>query len=102
MFIILTVILILTVIYFWNNILTLLKILKTGNLDSTTGYIWFFTLLIINIIIITFIYGFYYYKTNQTGKDGSNGINGFPGEQGEPGLLKIPCYSQNKQNTDNN
>ena len=102
MFIILTVILILTVIYFWNNILTLLKILKTGNLDSTTGYIWFFTLLIINIIIITFIYGFYYYKTNQTGKDGSSGSVGYPGQQGESGFLNIPCYSQNKQTINNN
>lgn len=67
--------------------------MTNSNLEN--GYLWFFCLIIINIIIITFIIGFYNYITSQPGIVGSIGETGFPGLEGDGGSLVIPCYKKN-------
>jgi hypothetical protein len=71
------------------------KVMTISNLES--GYLWFFCLLIINIIIISFIIGFYYYKTNQVGKIGATGLVGYPGINGDICNITVPCYKEQQE-----
>lgn len=72
----------------------MLKTMTNSNLEN--GYLWFFCLLAMNIIIILFIIGFYYYKLRQVGNNGVNGVIGYPGIDGDVCNITIPCYQQNQ------
>ena len=69
------------IIMFWETIITLVKTMSNSNLQN--GYLWFFSLLIVNVIIISIILGYYYYLTIQKGPEGIPGPTGFPGQPGE-------------------
>ena len=69
------------IIMFWETIMTLVKTMSNSNLQN--GYLWFFSLLIVNVIIISIILGYYYYLTNKKGPEGLPGPTGFPGQPGE-------------------
>lgn len=91
MYIIFGALILILVFFFWDSIISMLNIMKKGNIES--GYTWFFSLLIINIVILSFIIGFYYYKNKLEGKIGKTGEKGFPGEIGSDSFLEIPCYN---------
>jgi hypothetical protein len=88
MYIIVISVFLVIIILFWETIMTLVKTMTHSNLQN--GYLWFFSLLIINVIIISIILGYYYYLTNQTGDIGIPGITGFPGQSGEKCLFTSP------------
>ncbi len=71
----------------------MLSVVASGNIEK--GYLWFFCLLGINIIVVSFIYGFYYYKINQEGKRGPDGANGYTGIEGDACSITTPCYNKN-------
>ncbi len=48
---------------------------------NTSAFMWFFSLLALNLIIMAFIIGFYYYKIS--GSPGALGPKGYPGQLGE-------------------
>jgi hypothetical protein len=72
--------------------MVMIRTMTSNTLEN--GYLWFFCLLTINIIIVVFITWFYYYKINQPGNTGNIGENGFPGIDGDICTMTIPCYSQ--------
>lgn len=59
--------------------------------------VWFFTLLIINLIVIAVVYGYKYYKTVWSPYVGLPGTPGFTGSNGEsgPSVTNYQCHSQN-------
>jgi hypothetical protein len=59
----------------------MLKTMTSSNLEN--GYLWFFSLLIINMVVIIFLVIFYNLKINENGKQGQLGVAGFPGQQGQ-------------------
>ena len=76
---------IILIIYLFGS--TIVKIFKSyatqSNIGSQIGNLWFVALLIINIIIVCFIYSYYYYKISlagNTGPAGSVGLNGLNGD----------------------
>ena len=88
MYVIIISILIVLVILFWSTIKVMLKTMTSSNLEN--GYLWFFSLLIINIFVISILVGFYKYKKNQKGNQGTIGAAGFSGQQGDE------CFFENK------
>ena len=90
MYVIFVCILLILVILFWDTIKIMLKTMTNSNLEN--GYLWFFCLLFMNIIMISFIIGFYYYKISQKGNIGANGDNGYSGIAGNACNITIPCY----------
>ena len=94
MYIVFICILLVLVILFWDAINIMLKTMSNSNLEN--GYLWFFCLLAMNILIISFIVGFYYYKSTQLGNNGVNGAIGYPGIDGNVCNITIPCYKQNQ------
>lgn len=87
MYVIVISIFLVLIILFWDTIMTLVKTMSEPSLQN--GYLWFFSLLLINVIVISIIIGYYYHLTNQTGAAGIPGLAGFPGQQGEQ------CYFTN-------
>lgn len=59
------------------------------------GMIWFITLVIINIVLLIFIYIFTYLKTNEHGPVGVGGLKGFPGQDGDVCKIKPECPVNN-------
>jgi hypothetical protein len=59
---------------------------------------WFFSLLLINIIVTSGIYGYYYYKTKINQYSGNQGIQGYPGMEGASGVNINECISNLKKN----
>jgi hypothetical protein len=53
---------------------------------NTQAFMWFFSLLALNLVIMAFIIGFYYYKIR-----GSPGALGPKGYQGSMGESSQPC-----------
>ncbi len=47
---------------------------------------WFFTLLLINIVIWLIVYGYYYYRRHMAPFAGLQGERGYRGEAGDNGL----------------
>lgn len=94
MYIIFISILLVTVIFFWDTINIMLKTMTSSNLEN--GYLWFFCLLIMNLILVSFIVGFYYYKSTQVGNNGATGSIGYTGIDGDVCNITIPCYQQNQ------
>uniref|UniRef100_A0A6C0F0Q1 Uncharacterized protein n=1 Tax=viral metagenome TaxID=1070528 RepID=A0A6C0F0Q1_9ZZZZ len=83
MFIIFFTLAAIIIIYFFDSIIFLFNKYKTGSNSSSIGNIWFVSLLVINILIISFIYGFYNHVSNNTGIQGLPGTAGFPGKEGD-------------------
>jgi len=54
------------------------------------GYLWFFSLLIINLLLVSITVGYYYYLNNQTGTDGLPGDAGFTGQEGDQCMFTTP------------
>jgi len=91
MYIIIASFLIVIFIFFWQTIYTVISSYASNSLKSSNsiiGNMWFICLLIINLCLIIFIYGFYYYKVNTPGNTGNYGDKGFDGERGEPCYIK--------------
>lgn len=87
MYVIIIAVFIVVIILFWETIMTLVKTMSNASLQN--GYLWFFSLLIINVILISIIIGYYYHLTTNPGKEGIQGKTGFPGQPGEQ------CYFTN-------
>jgi hypothetical protein len=58
-----------------------------GNTIGNKAFMWFSSLLLINLAILLFIIGFYYYKISAS--PGAVGPRGYPGSTGLPAP---PCY----------
>lgn len=88
MWLIFVVALILVVVFFGNTMMTVIKTFFSNQKPTLQiGNIWFIGLLVVNIIIIAFIYGFYYYKINTNGTQGYTGEPGFTGRDGEECII---------------
>jgi hypothetical protein len=97
MFIIFGTIIILLIIFFWHTIyLTISSLTSNANNYIYTGNLWFVSLLIINLILITFILAFYYYKSNLQGKQGPSGNKGFTGLDGSGCVFSSGCNTTTK------
>lgn len=90
MFIILFTLIAIIVVYFFESIILLFNKFKTGSNSSSIGNIWFIALLVINILLISFIYGFYNYVSKNTGIQGLTGSAGFPGREGDGCVITQP------------
>jgi hypothetical protein len=90
MYIIIIAIILILGLLFWDTIKIMLTIITTNSLDN--GYLWFFSLLGINTIIIIFIIWFYHYKLNEQGKIGIDGSSGNTGLPGDICNIDTPCY----------
>ena len=81
-------------VLFWQTVYTIIKAYTSNSLNSKNMYIgnvWFFSLLVINLTIIFFIYLFYKYKISDIGRLGIDGPQGLPGEEGELCMIKSQC-----------
>ena len=87
MYVIVISMFIVIIILFWETIMTLVKTMSNSSLQN--GYAWFFSLLVINVILISIILGYYYHLTTHPGTEGLPGPTGFPGQPGEQ------CYFTN-------
>jgi len=79
------------VLLFWETIKIMLTTMTNSSLDN--GYLWFFCLLGINLIIVIFIIWFYHNKIKEPGKNGSDGSPGYTGLPGDGCNINTPCYS---------
>lgn len=82
MLIILLAIIVIIIVYFFETIVLVFNKFKNGSNSSSIGNMWFVALLIVNLLIISFIYGFYNYVSNNKGIQGLPGSAGFPGKEG--------------------
>ena len=93
MYIIYATVLILMIVLFSSTIMAMIKT-YTNPVNTTTksivGSVWFVGLLILNILVITFIYSFYYYKSTTAGKQGNTGSTGFSGLSGDACIIATP------------
>ncbi len=87
MFVIVIAVFLVIIILFWETIMNLVKTMSNSSLQN--GYLWFFSLVIINIILISIILGYYYYVTTNPGDAGIPGPTGLPGQPG------AQCYFTN-------
>ena len=91
MYIIFGTVIVLVIILFGSSIFSMIKsYTSTPNPSLKIGNIWFISLLIINLTIITFIYTFYYYKSTEIGKMGGPGNKGNTGLPGNDCVFTIP------------
>jgi hypothetical protein len=65
-----------------DTFISLFSFMNTSN-KYAVGNKWFFSLLIVNIIIFIFIVMFYYVKKDTPGYSGASGYNGLPGDNGD-------------------
>lgn len=92
-YIIYSTIVILLILFFGDTIFTLIKTYTSSDINKSfkIGNIWFISLLLINITIVSFICIFYYYKSTNTGKIGNAGDAGFTGLPGEQTIIPLKC-----------
>jgi hypothetical protein len=83
-------------LYFWDSIKMMINNVLATKMDN--GMIWFITLVIINIVLLIFIYIFTYLKTNEPGPVGVGGLKGFPGQEGDGCKIKPECPVNNLDN----
>mgnify|MGYP001338896273 CR=1 FL=1 len=86
MYFLYTVIFLCILYYFWAAIKeAVLYYSKLDNYYLNIGNPWFYVLLLINILILWFVYSFYQEKIgpNSAGTIGPNGYRGVPGNPGE-------------------
>lgn len=92
MYIIITTLIILIIFYFAETIVSMItKISTKSTSGQQIGTMWFVGLLIVNIAVIGFIYGFYYYKLSIPGNKGAAGLRGFPGIPGDDCKMEGGC-----------
>lgn len=85
MFIIVTVIFIIIAYYSFDIIKNaIFYYSNTNNKSFQIGNPWFFGLLIVNLIIMTFVIYFYNHKST-IGSIGRTGLGGYPGKKGLSG-----------------
>jgi hypothetical protein len=89
MFVVIFAIFLVLGLLFWSTIQTAVKTMSNSNLSN--GYLWFFSLLIINIIVLSVIIGYYYYITSKSGNQGLQGDPGFPGQSGDECIFNDSC-----------
>jgi hypothetical protein len=94
MYIVIFAIFLILILLFWSTIQTAVKTMSSSNLQN--GYVWFFSLLIINVIVISIILGYYYYLTSKPGNLGLPGESGFPGQEGDECIFTNSCTSNYK------
>ncbi len=81
MYIIIAAFIFAIVFYSWTTIKNVLSITIFSNTNITPqGFMWFGSILLINIIIFAFIIWFYYYIRDRPGPVGRQG---FPGQSGD-------------------
>ena len=88
MYVIVIAVFLVVIILFWETIMGLVKTMSNSNLQN--GYLWFFSLLLINVILISVILGYYYFLTTQTGAVGIPGAPGYPGQSGDECYFTTP------------
>jgi heme/copper-type cytochrome/quinol oxidase subunit 2 len=88
MYVIIITIFVLIFILFGNTLIKLYTSYSSNT--SQKGNVWFASLLIINIIIILFLYLYNYYITNREGKEGNIGSPGTVGSNGLNCIMKDP------------
>ena len=92
MYIVFGTIIVILIAYFWQTIYYIINsFTSSANNAISTGNIWFVGLLILNIVLIAFIYGFYYYKSTSIGPQGQPGNRGFPGKEGSGCTFQDGC-----------
>lgn len=82
MYIIFAAILFAIIFYFWNAIKTIFMATVMNNSGgiSPQGFIWFGSLVLLNVVIFGFIIWFYYYIKDMPGPVGKPGYPGLPGD----------------------
>lgn len=97
MYIVIVTIFILVFVLFGS---TIVKLLTSYSSNSQKGNVWFISLLIINIFIILFLYGYNYYISNLPGKKGGDGTIGNSGSNGLNCIMTDPktIYYKNYNN----
>ena len=98
MYIIIVTIFILVFILFGSTLIKLFTSYSSNT--SQKGNVWFISLLIINIFIILFLYGYNYYISNLPGKKGGDGSIGNSGSNGLNCIMTDPktIYYKNYNN----
>ena len=94
MYVLITALFLILILLFWDTLKILFKTMNTETLNNgniKNGYVWFYCLLGINIIIVSFIIWFYYYKMNDVGIKGIDGIKGYNGIEGDICNINVPC-----------
>lgn len=81
MYIILAAIIFAIVFYSWATIKNIVSVTIFSNTNITPqGFIWFGSILLLNIVIFGFIIWFYYYIRDRPGPVGRQGFPGQPGD----------------------
>ena len=86
MYIIAAALLLIIAIYFGATIFTVISSLSSSSSSNNKvgiGSMWFVSLLILNLTLITFTCLFYYYTSRSEGIKGSSGKKGFDGQPGD-------------------
>jgi hypothetical protein len=83
-------------LYFWDSIKMMINNVVATKMDN--GMTWFITLVIINIVLLIFIYIFTNQKINEPGPVGLGGLKGFPGQEGDGCKIKPECPVNNLEN----
>jgi len=95
MYLIFGTIIVLTIVFFFDTIFSIIKSNVKATTNSTSskteiGNMWFVSLIIINLVLIIFTCAFYYYKSQ------TNGEVGPPGDKGNKGYEGDYCVIKNK------
>jgi len=91
MYIVFGTVIVLVIVLFGSSIFSMIKSYTSNpNPSFKIGNMWFIGLLIINLILIIFIYTFYYNKSTEVGKMGATGNKGNTGLPGNDCVFTIP------------
>jgi hypothetical protein len=81
MYIIIFAIIFAVIFYSWTTLKNILSVtIFSNNTITPQGFMWFGSLLLLNIVIFAFIIWFYYYIRDRPGPVGRQGFPGQPGE----------------------
>lgn len=91
MYIVIISVFLIVIILYWSAIQNVINTMIKSNISN--GYIWYFILLLINIIGLVILVGYYYYLINKPGNIGMPGNKGFTGVSGDE--CQFPNTSEN-------
>lgn len=81
MYIILFAVVFAIVFYLWSTIKNFVTVTVLSNTNITPqGFMWFGSLLLLNLVILGFVIWFYYNTKNKPGSMGKKGVTGLPGD----------------------
>lgn len=81
MYIIIAAIIFAIIFYSWSTIKNIINLTIFGNTKiSSQGFLWFGSILLLNIFILSFVIWYYYYIRNQPGPVGRRGFPGLAGD----------------------